>query len=109
MWLSLLKHGKLLVLKGGIHQFMLQPGVVDVYRKEAMAFASAAQWGNVGEVPAEAAAAAEEGQQQKDSVVTHDGVALLAGPDRDTPLPSSSSVGLGEVFKNLWAQRGNKK
>lgn len=42
-WLSLLQKGELLVLKDGIHPFMFQPGVCEVWRAHAVAFPAAAQ------------------------------------------------------------------
>lgn len=41
-WLSLLPKGELLVLKDGIHPFMFQPGVCEVWRAHAVAFPAAA-------------------------------------------------------------------
>lgn len=110
VWLSLLQQGTLLVLKGGIHQFMLQPGIVDEYRKEAVAFASAAHQGKaisqIGDTPAELAVL----QTQQQPYVSHDGVGLLANNAGDaTDAQPSRGVGLWEGVRNLWAQRRNKK
>jgi hypothetical protein len=43
-WLQLLPHGSLLVLRGGQHAFMLQPGVCRTFRLNAEAFAAACPW-----------------------------------------------------------------
>jgi hypothetical protein len=43
--LALLQHGGLLVLKGGTHHFMFQPGVCHEFRMNAEGFAAAADWG----------------------------------------------------------------
>jgi hypothetical protein len=118
LWLSLLPKGRLLVLKGGIHQFMLQPGIVDTYRQQAISFAANAQWGKTseaGEAPGAAAAGRPDSQAGAAAAAAEqDGVALLAGPDGqavviERPAGAAAGVGLGEVWKNLWAQRGKKQ
>lgn len=81
MWLALLKHGRLLVLKDGIHQFMFQPGAVTEFRKQAHSFAAAADWGSFtvagtgavqgcvgGEATSSGAAAKTEGDGAADEV-----------------------------------------
>ncbi|KAF6253263.1 Alpha/Beta hydrolase protein [Scenedesmus sp. NREL 46B-D3] len=118
LWLSLLPKGRLLVLKGGIHQFMLQPGIVDTYRQQAISFATNAQWGKVGEGPAAAEAAAAgpaangPGNQSSSRLVSNDGAALLAGLDGQVVVvekpAAAGGVGVGEVWRNLWAQRCSK-
>jgi hypothetical protein len=114
-WLSLLPKGSLLVLKGGIHQFMLQPGIVDIYRQQAISFASNAQWGKAGEAAAAGKAPASQIEDVKlpeTQLLSQDGVALLAGPDGQAVIiekpAAGGGAGVGEVWKNLWAQRGNK-
>jgi hypothetical protein len=121
-WLSLLPRGRLLVLKGGLHQFMLQPGIVDIYRQQAISFASSAQWGKAGEgcgstAPGGPASQAEGGdvphlEAAQAQLVSQDGVALLAGPDGQAVIiekpAAGGGVGVGEVVKNLWAQCRNK-
>jgi hypothetical protein len=144
LWLSLLPKGRLLVLKGGIHQFMLQPGIVETYRQHAIAFASNAQWEAADSAAAAAAVAAGRPESQPgpaakqqdvaegaavtaDPAAVHsaaggvdelqDGVALLAGPDGTAVVieqkrknaAAGSGVGLGEVVRNVWAQRGDKQ
>ena len=107
MWLSLLPKGRLLVLKGGLHQFMLQPGIVDELRKEAKDFAAAAEWGKAGEMPAVPVAAASA-----EATAEHAGAGLLkeevetAGA---SAAPTSGGVGLGEVLRNVWRQWGGHR
>lgn len=123
LWLSLLRKGRLLVLKGGIHQFMLQPGIVDTYRQHAISFATNAQWGEAGDAAAagaaagrpdsQAGAAAEQQEGECRGMESQSGVALLAGADGQAVVierkAAGAGVGLGEVLKNVWAQRRNKQ
>uniref|UniRef100_A0A383VKF6 AB hydrolase-1 domain-containing protein n=1 Tax=Tetradesmus obliquus TaxID=3088 RepID=A0A383VKF6_TETOB len=119
LWLSLLRKGRLLVLKGGIHQFMLQPGIVDTYRQHAISFATNAQWGEAGDAAAagrpdsQAGAAAEQQEGEGRGMESQSGVALLAGADGQAVVierkAAGAGVGLGEVIKNVWAQRRNKQ
>lgn len=71
VWLSLLKHGRLLVLKDGIHQFMFQPGAVTEFRKQAHSFAAAAFESSSTETGTEAAQSCEvvkpQSQQQQEA------------------------------------------
>jgi hypothetical protein len=73
---------------------MLQPGIVDIYRQQAISFASNAQWGKAGEAAAAGAAAGVPASQASLSAedvkspetqllnnISQDGVAPLAGPD----------------------------
>lgn len=87
---------------------MLQPGVVDEFRKEANNFVAAAEWGRVGELPAAAAVeTVGEGKTEQADVglLTEAGVSAAGAG----AAPTSGGVGLGEVFKNVWQQRRNRK
>lgn len=101
-----MQHGRLLVLKDGIHAFMFQPGVCTVFRKEALQFAAAANWDGPQPVPEPGASSGAE--PAKDSIGTGTGTAAgTADADAAAEHPVMAppkAVGVGVVLENVLAQ-----
>lgn len=86
------------MLKDGIHQFMLQEGLVDVYRTEAVLFLkAAAEWVDAQDSTLDSLT----GTATKATKV----VGMPGACDHVDMTASKAGVGLMEVIANLWRQR----
>jgi hypothetical protein len=97
-FVSLLKLGRLLVLPGGEHAFMMQPDVVLQFRKDCLPLLEAAQWGEIGAPPPEGAAAEQWAAAVAEAAAT-------PGAAKGSKGKSKPGVGLGTIASSLAAQR----
>lgn len=101
MWFSLLKHGRLLVLKDGIHQFMFQPGAVTEFRKQAHSFAAAAFEGTAAELGTETA---QGGEATNSAAAGTAAGGQQDGAAEEVTVSVPRSVGIGVVVESVLAQ-----
>lgn len=102
-WLSLLRKGELLMLKNGIHPFMFQAGVAEVWRAHAVAFPAAAHGLRCTPKPS-AYAIPEEPEDAAVSTIVTDWASGAGKLQPEVESKKERGPGLGVLLSNLLAQ-----